>query len=129
MPTIEVVDVRYYRQEKLKPLVFSIHSRSFTRLDRDADKRELTLQEMRFLERSNRRFRSVVQSDEVRTLRLSLSGPRERRRLLQTFPGQSKPSKLVQNIDPCWVTAYVHLLNYWFPVCSMQPVNAYLHVT
>jgi hypothetical protein len=93
-----VVDVGYYRQEKLEPLVFSIHSRSFTHLDRDADKREPTLQEMRFLERSNRRFRSVVQSDEVMTLRLSLSGPRERR---QTFPGQSKPSKLVQNIDPC----------------------------
>jgi hypothetical protein len=95
MPTIEVVDVGYYRQEKLKPLAFSIHSRSFTRLDRDADKREPTLQ------RSNRRFRSVVQSDEVRTLRLSLFGPRERRRLLQTFPvnpSQASLSKILIHV-------------------------------
>jgi hypothetical protein len=47
---MEVVDVGSYRREKSKPFIFSIHSRSFTRLDRDTDKKEPTLQEMRFLE-------------------------------------------------------------------------------
>jgi hypothetical protein len=50
MPALELVDVEYYRREKSKPLIFSIHSRSFTRFDRNANKREPTLQEMRFLE-------------------------------------------------------------------------------
>jgi hypothetical protein len=50
MLALELVDVDYYRREKSKPLVFSIHSRSLTRFDRDANQREPTLQEMRSLE-------------------------------------------------------------------------------
>ena len=127
IPAMEVVDVGYYRREKSKPFVFSIHSGSFTRLDRDTDKREPTLQEMRFLERGNRIFRSVVQSDEVRALRLSLSGPGKGGGFADV-PGQSKLKQACPKYDSCWVTAYVHLLEYWFLVCSMQLVNAYLHV-